>query len=87
MSIVDTLSTDGCGTLQAGDLVPSKAGQEEETLGTTVTGRVEFGDVVRYLGSGPGRVVKRWVKSESTEKASRIPSLSITTKLVQSTKL
>ena len=40
-----------------------------------------------YFFDGPGRTMKRWVKSASTESASRMPSLSITTKLTQSTKL
>ena len=40
-----------------------------------------------YLRKGPGRAVNRCVKSESTPRASSIPSFSITTKLRQSTKL
>jgi hypothetical protein len=62
-------------SLQVSKDPPRSAGMEDCTA------------AVGYLGSGPGRAVKRCVKSESTAKASRIPSFSMTTKLTQSTKL
>src|SRR5262245_32558026 len=44
-------------------------------------------DGLVQVRSGPGRAINRCMKSESTARASRIPSLSITVKLRQSTML